>query len=222
MTPAAARRPARRAVARSVRRRPRCARLAAIVTDGRGRPTSLGRGLGAWLADAAPRGVGGVVAIALVPDATMRSLNRDFRGVDRATDVLSFGVRSQAPGPRPQADSDRRASGVFGARGKSPEGRALAGGGRPSADAGAWGQGPGARLGDVAIAVGVARRQARKLGHSLATELRVLALHGLLHLLGYDHEADQGEMGRLEDRLRRHAGLPSALIARVARAATRR
>jgi probable rRNA maturation factor len=69
-------------------------------------------------------------------------------------------------------------------------------------------------LGDLAIALGVARRQASDSGHSLATELRVLALHGLLHLLGYDHEADEGEMGRLEERLRRAAGLPSALIAR--------
>ena len=222
MTAAAARRPARPAVARNAGGRPRRARLAAIVTDANGRPTALGRGLGAWLADAAPRGVNGVVAIALVPDATMRSLNRDFRGVDHATDVLSFGVRSEDPGPRSQADSDRRASGVFGARRTSSGGRALAGGARPSAAAGAWGQGPGVGLGDVAIAVGVARRRARKLGHSLATELRILALHGLLHLLGYDHEADQGEMGRLEDRLRRRAGLPSTLIARVARAATRR
>jgi probable rRNA maturation factor len=74
-------------------------------------------------------------------------------------------------------------------------------------------------LGDLAIALGVARRQATRLGHPLTVELRVLALHGLLHLLGYDHEADRGEMGRLEDRLRRAAGLPSALIARASRPA---
>ena len=52
-------------------------------------------------------------------------------------------------------------------------------------------------LGDVVIAAGVARRQAREAGHSLQTEIRVLALHGLLHLLGYDHDTDHGEMARL-------------------------
>jgi probable rRNA maturation factor len=70
-------------------------------------------------------------------------------------------------------------------------------------------------LGEIAIAVGVAGRQAREAGHSVASELRILALHGLLHLLGYDHEADQGEMETLEERLRRRAGLPAGLIARA-------
>jgi probable rRNA maturation factor len=72
-------------------------------------------------------------------------------------------------------------------------------------------------LGDIVIATGVARRQAREQGHSLATEYRVLALHGLLHLLGYDHESDDGAMRRTEERLRRRAGLPAGLIARTAR-----
>ena len=72
-------------------------------------------------------------------------------------------------------------------------------------------------LGDIAIARGVAARQARTLGHAEMTELRVLALHGLLHLLGYDHEHDRGEMRRAEDRLRRRAGLPDGLIARESR-----
>jgi probable rRNA maturation factor len=62
----------------------------------------------------------------------------------------------------------------------------------------------------------VARRQARRAGHGYATELRILALHGLLHLLGYDHDTDRGQMARLEDRLRRQAGLPSGLIGRPA------
>jgi probable rRNA maturation factor len=69
-------------------------------------------------------------------------------------------------------------------------------------------------LGDIAIATGVARRQAREAGHSLATELRVLALHGLLHLLGYDHERDDGAMKRAELRLRQAAGLKEGLIER--------
>jgi probable rRNA maturation factor len=70
-------------------------------------------------------------------------------------------------------------------------------------------------LGDIAIATGVVARQARELGHAEHIELRVLALHGLLHLLGYDHERDTGQMARTEERLRRKAGLPSGLISRA-------
>lgn len=69
-------------------------------------------------------------------------------------------------------------------------------------------------LGDIVIAGGVARRQARAAGHSLQTELRVLALHGLLHLLGYDHDRDDGRMARLEARLRQRGGLRAGLIER--------
>ena len=57
-------------------------------------------------------------------------------------------------------------------------------------------------LGDVAISVATARRQARELGHGIERELRILTLHGLLHCLGYDHERDDGTMDRLEARLR--------------------
>jgi probable rRNA maturation factor len=71
-------------------------------------------------------------------------------------------------------------------------------------------------LGDVVIAHGVARRQAAGAGHSLTTEVRVLALHGLLHLLGYDHEHDDGRMRRLERRLRIRGGLREGLIERAA------
>jgi probable rRNA maturation factor len=70
-------------------------------------------------------------------------------------------------------------------------------------------------LGDIVIAAGVARRQAREAGHALQTELRVLALHGLLHLLGYDHEHDDGRMARVEARLRRVGGLREGLIERA-------
>ena len=69
-------------------------------------------------------------------------------------------------------------------------------------------------LGEIAIARGVARRQARAAGHSEATEWRVLALHGLLHLLGYDHEHDDGRMRRVERKLRRKGGLREGLIDR--------
>ena len=72
-------------------------------------------------------------------------------------------------------------------------------------------------LGDIVIARGVARRQAREAGHSELTELRVLALHGLLHLLGYDHERDDGRMRRVERRLRRKGGLREGLIERAGR-----
>ena len=72
-------------------------------------------------------------------------------------------------------------------------------------------------LGDIVIAVGVAQRQADDVGHSVGTELKVLALHGLLHLLGYDHEHDSGEMARLEARLRKKAGLREGLISRHSR-----
>jgi probable rRNA maturation factor len=62
-------------------------------------------------------------------------------------------------------------------------------------------------LGDIAIAPETARRYARRNGRALADELRVLILHGVLHLLGYDHETDHGEMERLERRLRLQLGL---------------
>ena len=70
-------------------------------------------------------------------------------------------------------------------------------------------------LGDIVIARGVARRQAAAARHSVAVELRVLALHGLLHLLGYDHERDNGRMRRVERRLRRTGGLREGLIERA-------
>ena len=151
----------------------RGSRLRVVITDAQGRPVASG-GVGRWLERAAPPAARGLVSIALVDDRVSRRLNREHRGKDMATDVLSFPVGPQAPGPRPV-------------------------------------------LGDLAIATGVARRQAREHGHALNTELRILALHGLLHLLGYDHEQDDGRMAKAEARLSRRAGLPPALIARAPR-----
>jgi probable rRNA maturation factor len=149
--------------------------LTVTVTSPDGQATA-GRGLGPWLAAAAPRGARGEVTVALVSDSRMRSLNRTFRGRTYATDVLSF--PAFPAGPHEPSDRVRY-------------------------------------LGDIVIATGVARRQAAEAGHAVATELRVLALHGLLHLLGYDHEVDEGAMARVEDRLRRRAGLETGLIART-------
>ena len=135
----------------------------------RGRTPST-RGLGAWLQRAAPAAARGEVSIAVVSDRRMRALNRQFRGKDVATDVLSFPA-TQMPGVS-------------------------------------------SFLGDIVIAAGVATRQAREAGHPVGTELKVLALHGLLHLMGYDHDTDEGKMGRTEARLRKQAGLREGLIER--------
>ena len=168
--------------------RPARDRLRVVVTDGRGRVRRADR-LRHWLAGVAPPRVRGEVAVALVCDRKMRDLNRRYRGVDRPTDVLSFPAAAEAP-----------------AAGADPAGP---GGGGPEPAAGPPEPAAGGEphLGDVVIATGVARRQARSAGHPLGAELRLLALHGLLHLLGYDHERDTGEMERLERRLRRRGGL---------------
>ena len=105
-------------------------------------------------------------------DAELRRLNREFRGHDAATDVLSF------PAPPP-----------------------------PSRN--------GAGLGDIAISGVRARAQARQYGHPTEEELRILMLHGLLHLLGMDHETDGGRMARAESKWRTALGLPAGLIERV-------
>lgn len=93
--------------------------------------------------------------IAFVSNNRIRELNRQFRGIDKATDVLSF------PADEPN------------------------------------------NLGDIAISIETAATQAKENGLSLDDEIAQLILHGLLHLSGYDHETDNGEMNRLELRLRR-------------------
>ena len=115
-------------------------------------------------------GVKGGVAVLLAGDKTLRRLNKQFRGKDKATDVLSF----------------------------------------PPAELGATKHG-----GDLAISFETAQRQADEHGHSLNEELRVLMLHGLLHLAGMDHETDDGEMAEHEAKLRKKLKLPAGLIARA-------
>jgi probable rRNA maturation factor len=147
--------------------------------------------------------------VALVSDRHIRRLNRQYRRKDRPTDVLAFESGSafepRAALFRPFDELPVVASAVEGRRAQ----------GRP-----AHGRRTNREprfLGDIVIATGAARRQARDCGHSYATELRVLALHGLLHLLGYDHddEQDRGRMARAEARLRRKGGLREGLIGRA-------
>jgi probable rRNA maturation factor len=82
--------------------------------------------------------------------------------------------------------------------------------------------GPEKVAGDLAISVQTAQKQAEEQGHTLSIELRVLILHGLLHLAGYDHEADDGGMARRERQLRARLGLPLGLIERAAGGTTLR
>jgi probable rRNA maturation factor len=173
----------------------RPSRLIVSVVDGQGRPFRA-PGLRRWLEDVAPASARGEVTVAFASDARVRALNRTYRRLDKATDVLSFPSGPQARGSQPTlasvASTDAR---------------------RPKRDA---------FLGDIVIACGVARRQAKAQFHAEAIEWRVLALHGLLHLLGYDHDRDDGAMRRVEQRLRRRGGLAGGLIERQPAPSARR
>ncbi|MDP9049966.1 MAG: rRNA maturation RNase YbeY [Acidobacteriota bacterium] len=122
-------------------------------------------------------GLQGSVDVLLADDATLKRLNRTFRGKNKATDVLSFPAGATT---------------VFFSE---PDGPELAG--------------------DLAISLETAARQAEQYGHTLRDEVRVLLLHGVLHLAGFDHEADSGEMAAREADLRKKLGLGTGLIARV-------
>jgi probable rRNA maturation factor len=116
--------------------------------------------------------------ICFVTDAEIARWNRAYRGKNRPTDVLSF-----------PADE-------FAERRKLRKPTV----GRKAEPASSY-------LGDIAIAPSVARRNSRKFGRTLDEELRILILHGMLHLMGYDHEMDNGQMERREHHLRRALGL---------------
>lgn len=125
-------------------------------------PEAKARQVRPWLSDLldALDPAGGTFVVRFVSDREMRRLNREYRGKDQATDVLSF--------PGESADNS---------------------------------EGGDRHLGDVALSVPTARRQAASRGHSVERELRVLILHGVLHCLGHDHETDQGQMEALEAKL---------------------
>jgi probable rRNA maturation factor len=171
----------------------RSPRLLVSVVDEYGRPLRA-PALAAW--------------IAVASDRRVRALNRQYRGIDRATDVLSFPAVSDSRIQRRWSASRTDHRSVR--RAKPP---VTPGAAQPHRDRRVR-TAPARFLGDIVIARGVAARQAREAGHPARIEWRVLALHGLLHLLGYDHERDAGEMGRLERRLRRRGGLGAGLIER--------
>jgi probable rRNA maturation factor len=138
--------------------------------------------------------VPGEADVLITSSANMRRLNRQFAGKDAATDVLSFPSNNRTI--HHGGTETRRNS--FSKPSVSPRLR----GGFSTA-------------GDLAISAEIATRNAHQLGHGTSDELKILILHGLLHLAGYDHESDSGAMARKEARLRRKLGLPVALIERT-------
>ena len=120
-------------------------------------------------------GLRGVADVLVTGSDAMRALNGQFRGKNKATDVLSF------PAAAPLTSNASRRL----------------------------------RAGEIAISADIAAENAARLGHSAAEEVKILALHGVLHLAGYDHERDNGEMARKEIKLRQALGLPVALIERT-------
>lgn len=131
------------------------------------------------------------VTVCLVGDQAIARMNRTFRGKLGPTDVLSF--------PSSRSRAAQRNSSKNGMR----SGRAgKAGGTKVRASRAGRGF-----LGDIAISPETARRNARQWRRSLPHELQILILHGVLHLLGYDHETDNGRMMRVEARLRRRLGI---------------
>jgi probable rRNA maturation factor len=131
------------------------------------------------------------LTVALVSNAEIARWNRAYRGKNRPTDVLSFPADGAHRKQKKQA-ARGRVSPRKGARSfRSPSSAAI----------------PAGYLGDIAIAPAVARSNSRRFGRTFSAEMRILILHGMLHLMGYDHETDNGQMDRRERRLRRELGL---------------
>ena len=150
------------------------------------------------------------VTVRLVSDPAIARLNRIFRGKNAPTDVLSFpsaarpaqtAERQVRAAARPTRSAARRRQ-TAARNGSSRRGTNGAGNlwRRDAAISRAY-------VGDIAISLETARRNARRASRRFPLELRILILHGMLHLAGYDHENDQGQMERLERRLRRRFGL---------------
>lgn len=115
--------------------------------------------------------------VCLVSEPRIAQWNGAYRGKKKPTDVLSFPTRDAKKSKRAHDGTSTFPTNSNG------------------------------YMGDIALAPEVARRNARAAGHTLEKEMRILTLHGLLHLMGYDHETDDGEMKRLEGRLRRKLGI---------------
>jgi probable rRNA maturation factor len=134
------------------------------------------------------------VTVCLVSDAEIARMNQAFRKKKGPTDVLSF------PAEKRRRVSAIRRKKVYTEDAETAEDAEKSRGHQASRTMQTY-------LGDIAIAPLTARRHAKKNGRSLSNELRVLILHGVLHLLGYDHETDRGEMDRIERKMRRRFGL---------------
>jgi probable rRNA maturation factor len=129
------------------------------------------------------------VTICLVSDAEIARMNEAFRKKKGPTDVLSFPAVEQRHPAKPARERRTDTSA------RTTSGRARL----PVADR--------EFLGDIAISPATARRNAKRHGRTFPDELQILVLHGVLHLLGYDHESDRGQMNRVERKLRQRLGL---------------
>jgi probable rRNA maturation factor len=125
-------------------------------------------------------------AVCLVTDAEIARWNRAYRGKSGPTDVLSFATNVPKTKRRHGRKGRVRKDDLLDAAAANHSAQ---------------------YIGDIAIAPAVAKRNARRFGRSFDHEMRILILHGILHLMGYDHEADNGQMERRESKLRRELRL---------------